>query len=104
MAQIRVCAESEIPVGGCKVVQEGVTRVAVFRLKDGFFAISDVCTHDHAYLSEGNLVDERTVECPWHGAQFDVSSGRVMCMPATEDVKTYKTEIRDGSVFVDVSE
>lgn len=104
MLQIRVCAEDEIPVGSCKVVQNGISRIAVFRLKDGFFAIDDVCTHDHAYLSEGNLVDDRTIECPWHGAQFDVPTGKVMCMPATEDVKVYRTEVHDGAVFIEVPE
>jgi nitrite reductase/ring-hydroxylating ferredoxin subunit len=83
----------EIP----KVVQVGEDRVAVFRLDDGFYAISDVCTHEYALLSEGFCEDGK-VECPFHQACFDIRTGKVLNEPAEIDVETYPTRVEGGVV------
>ncbi len=103
MTQIRVAAFDELPdVGGLKVEVNGV-EVAVFRVGDGVFALADRCSHAEASLSEGEVFDTE-VECPRHGATFDLSSGDALTLPATRPVATYATSVRDGEVFLEVKQ
>src|SRR5207253_10538335 len=71
----------------------------VGRCSQGLFAFSDSCTHKGGPLSDGALVG-CTVQCPWHGSQFDVSSGRVVSGPAERKIVTYDTETRNGEIFI----
>ena len=64
-------------------------------------AIADRCTHADVRLSEGSL-EENAVECPAHGAKFDVQSGRALCMPAIKPVKCYPVRIEGESVIVTI--
>jgi NAD(P)H-dependent nitrite reductase small subunit len=85
--------EEDVP----KVVQVGDDRVAVFRLDDGFYAISDICTHEFALLSEGFCEDGK-IECPLHQACFDIRTGKALEEPAEIDVATYPTRVEGGVV------
>lgn len=78
-------------------------RIAVFRVDDAVYAIGDRCSHAEASLSEGELFDLE-VECPRHGAEFDITTGKQLSLPATKPVPTYATEIRDGQVFVTIED
>lgn len=73
--------------------------------KDGtFYAINDTCTHAGSSLSEGKLQDG-IITCGWHGAEFDCSNGKLKKFPAKiNDLGFYKTEIKDGHVFVNLEE
>src|SRR5215472_7714442 len=76
--------------------------VALFRLGDEVRATSGICTHEFADLDNGFVeADDGTVECPLHQALFDIRSGRVLCAPASENLKVYKVKIEGGDVFVD---
>ncbi|MGH2541671.1 MAG: Rieske 2Fe-2S domain-containing protein, partial [Ardenticatenaceae bacterium] len=59
---------------------------------EGFFAIDDVCTHDGGPLGEGEL-DGAAIECPRHGARFDVRSGEALSMPAILPVRPYRVQV-----------
>jgi nitrite reductase/ring-hydroxylating ferredoxin subunit/uncharacterized membrane protein len=74
-----------------KLVHAGGNRVAVARTEDGYAAFQDRCTHKGGPLSDGVLICG-TVQCPWHGSQFDVHSGEVKCGPAQEPIETYPVE------------
>jgi 3-phenylpropionate/trans-cinnamate dioxygenase ferredoxin subunit len=78
-------------------------RIAVFRVDDAVYAIGDRCSHAEASLSEGELFDLE-VECPRHGAEFDITTGKQLGLPATKPVPSYQTEIRDGEVFVTIQD
>ena len=77
----------------------GNDRVVVGRCSEGLFAFSDHCTHKGGPLSDGALVG-CTVQCPWHGSQFDIRTGRVVSGPAQEKIDTCALEIRGGEVYV----
>jgi len=83
-----------------RLVHVGDERIAVARTEQGYAAFQDRCTHKGGPLSDGALICG-TVQCPWHGSQFDVHSGAVKCGPAEEPIKTYDIagphEIRKGS-------
>jgi 3-phenylpropionate/trans-cinnamate dioxygenase ferredoxin subunit len=66
-----------------------------------FFAVADVCTHDRGPLGEGRLRGY-AVECPRHGARFDVRDGAVKAPPAVKPIARYATRVRDGAVEVEL--
>src|SRR5207253_765125 len=74
-------------------------RIVVGRCGEGVFAFADHCTHKGGPLSDGALVG-CTVQCPWHGSQFDVTTGRVVSGPAERKIVTYDTETRNGEIFI----
>ncbi len=98
---IAVSRADEFAAGQVKVVQAGARRVAVCNVDGAFYAIDDICTHDGGSLDQGEL-DGVEIECPRHGARFDVTSGRATCMPAVVPVKTYPVRIEGGEVQIDV--
>lgn len=73
--------------------------IAVFNLGGEFLATAGVCTHEHAFLSEG-YVDGETVECPLHQGLFNIRTGQALSPPVTEGLRTFKTKVEDGNVFV----
>jgi nitrite reductase/ring-hydroxylating ferredoxin subunit/uncharacterized membrane protein len=94
-----VCNQSELGDGQVMLAKIGNERVVVARCSDGMVAFSDHCTHKGGPLSDGALIG-CTVQCPWHGSQFDVRSGRVVAGPAGAKITTYDVEIRAGEVYV----
>jgi nitrite reductase/ring-hydroxylating ferredoxin subunit len=95
-----VCAAAEIMPGDMKCVFLGQTRILLANVDGKFYATSDVCSHEFACLSEGFL-DGPVVECPLHGAQFDVATGKALSPPADKDLKTYEVTVVDGRLIVD---
>ena len=63
-------------------------RVALFNLNGEIYAIEDVCTHDGGPLVEGTIVDGCEVQCPRHGARFDIRTGAAVRFPAFEPTKS----------------
>jgi 3-phenylpropionate/trans-cinnamate dioxygenase ferredoxin component len=97
---VRVGRTDEIPLNEAKRVDVNGTPVAVFHLPLGFFAIGDTCSHEESSLSEG-FVDEDMVECPKHGAQFEIQTGRNRSLPATKPVASYRVVVEGEEVFVE---
>ncbi len=99
---VKVAAQADIPVGGRKLVEiDGVT-VAVFNVGGKFYALEDVCTHDGGDLASGSLIGHE-VECPRHGARFDVRTGAATRMPAFEPTNTYEVTVEADHVLVAAS-
>jgi len=94
-----VCNQSELGDGQVLLATVGTERVVVGRCSEGLFAFSDHCTHRGGPLSDGALVG-CTVQCPWHGSQFDVRTGRVVAGPAQEKIKVYSIKTLNGEVYV----
>ena len=79
----------------------GNRRIALYRLGGKIHALDDVCTHALALLSQG-FIEGGAVECPLHGARFDIATGRCLAPPATVDLRTYAVRIEGGEVYVRV--
>jgi 3-phenylpropionate/trans-cinnamate dioxygenase ferredoxin component len=75
--------------------------IAVFNVEGTLFAISDTCTHAEASLSEGR-VDGETVECPFHGACFDLRTGEALTPPAIEPVQTFRVLAQEDDIYVEI--
>ena len=87
--------------GSLKAVVGSGEPIVLARWEGEIFALEDCCSHQEFPLSEGTLEDGR-VECVFHGAKFDVRSGKAVQLPAIAPVRTFPVEIRDGGVFVQV--
>ncbi len=99
---IKVAALGDVPSGTCRHVDVGDEAVAVFNVNGTIYALNGTCTHRGGPLGEGEL-DGTIVTCPWHGAQFDVTSGHVVGPPAAEGVRAYKVVVEGDDINVDVS-
>jgi 3-phenylpropionate/trans-cinnamate dioxygenase ferredoxin subunit len=97
--EIGVGPVDAIPDGGVKIVQSGSLFVGVYRIDGQLYAIEDRCSHDDGPLCEGER-EGFCVICPRHGARFDLRTGAVLSLPATEDVESYPVVVRDGEAFV----
>jgi 3-phenylpropionate/trans-cinnamate dioxygenase ferredoxin subunit len=98
---VTVARVDEIPPGTIEVREVNGTRIALCNVNGRFYAIDDVCTHDGGPLDQGFL-EGNLVECPRHGAKFDVTSGRAVVLPAVRPVKTYPVEVDGDDVKVAV--
>ena len=96
---VTVAKVGEIPEGGVKVVRLEDQSVAVFHVGGAYYALEDVCTHDGGPLAEGTLEGD-VIECPRHGARFDVRTGAVLCLPATTPVPTYEVRVEGDEIQV----
>ncbi|MBN2366400.1 MAG: non-heme iron oxygenase ferredoxin subunit [Calditrichaeota bacterium] len=98
---IKVTAEDAFD-GNVHVFEHEGWPIAVYRLEDGYFAIDDTCSHEEASLSEGEIEDGK-IECPLHGAQFDIRTGKNLTLPAVLPVRNYPVKVENGDIFVKVS-
>ncbi|MBI4387139.1 MAG: non-heme iron oxygenase ferredoxin subunit [Elusimicrobia bacterium] len=93
---------AEVPPGHMRIVEAGGIRIAICNVEGVFCAIEDVCSHDDGPLGEGTLRNAE-VECPRHGARFDVRTGRATRMPAVAPVRVFPVRTEGGDVIVEVN-
>lgn len=99
MAFVRAMKVSELAPGSIREVKFGSTVVALANVGGSFYAINNTCLHRGGPLGEGTL-EGKVVTCPWHGWQYDVTTGKTTMNPNT-GVACYPTEVRGDEVFVD---
>lgn len=102
---VPVAKTSDVPVGQVKPVEVGGRRLLICHVEGAvpaFYAIDDTCTHDDGPLGEG-LLDGTAIECPRHGARFDVTTGRVLCLPAPMPVRSYPVRVEGDEIKVEVT-
>ena len=95
---VAVCGEQQLAEGEFQVVWDGDTSIAVYRTAEGWFAVEDVCTHDGAELA-GGPVQGCVVECPRHGARFDLRTGEALCAPAYTPIAVFPIRLEGGVVY-----
>jgi 3-phenylpropionate/trans-cinnamate dioxygenase ferredoxin subunit len=100
---IDICAVSELPPGGMKLVEWEDLEIGVFNCNGEIYAIEDRCSHDNGTLVEGTLDQEKcTVECPRHGSEFDLKTGKPITLPAYVPVDTFPVLIEGDLIKVEV--
>jgi len=95
----RVADASDIPAGRVKTVVVGDRRIALCNVDGQFYAIDDLCTHDGGPLDQGELAGD-VIECPRHGARFDVKTGKVLALPAVKPLTTYPLRVEGNEIWV----
>jgi nitrite reductase/ring-hydroxylating ferredoxin subunit len=100
---VKVAKVSDIPSGEALQVEADGQTMALVQVEGEVYCVQDICTHEHAHLSEG-FCEGYEIECPLHGSIFDVRTGEVKSLPATDDLKTFPVKVEDGEVLVDVED
>ncbi|WMJ73968.1 DUF2231 domain-containing protein [Cytophagaceae bacterium ABcell3] len=91
--------EDELEMNQMKLLHLNGKRIVLAKTQAGYVAYDDRCSHKGGSLAGGSVVCN-TVQCPWHGSQFDVHTGEVKEGPAKEKIKTYKVTIKNGRVML----
>ena len=95
-----MAAAADCQPGSLLLVETGDERVVVVNVEGDFYALLDRCSHQDFPLSDGELTGDR-LECIYHGAKFDVCTGRAVHLPAIRPVKTFPVDVRDGDIFIE---
>jgi 3-phenylpropionate/trans-cinnamate dioxygenase ferredoxin subunit len=98
---VTVAKASDVAPGAVQVFEVDGTRIALCNVDGSFYAIADVCTHDGGPLDQGELEGDQ-IECPRHGALFDVKTGKALTLPAVVPVQTYPVQVDGDDVKVSV--
>ncbi len=94
---ITVAQAEELQVDQMKLLHVGDRRIVLGRTAEGYVAFDDYCTHRGGSLAGGVMICG-TVQCPWHGSQFDVRSGAVKAGPAEQGIGIYRVEQRGSEI------
>jgi 3-phenylpropionate/trans-cinnamate dioxygenase ferredoxin component len=96
---IDIARADELKPGDYRVVDIEDVLIAVINCDGRFYAIEDVCTHDGGELTGGEI-EGCQIECPRHGARFNIQTGEVLTPPAYEPVATFPVRVENGFVQV----
>lgn len=97
-----VAALDEVPVGDVMAIKCQGHEIALYEVDGEIFATDNICTHGQARMSDGFL-EGREIECPLHQGRFDVCTGKALCAPLTEDIKTYPVKIDQLRVLLQLA-
>ena len=100
---IKACSVDQLKLG--EALRLNVEPpIALYKLKDGYYATEDTCSHAQASLAAGDIdLEDCTIECPYHGSLFDIRTGRVLSLPANRPLKTYQVKVAGDEVFVETN-
>jgi nitrite reductase (NADH) small subunit len=101
MPFVRAAKLPEVPVGTIHEIQMAGKAVALANVAGKFYAINNTCLHRGGPLGQGSL-EGKIVTCPWHGWEYDVTTGKVALNPS-EGVACYATEVRGDEIFIDIA-
>ena len=96
----KVAKRSDIPTGTGKAVEVGGKTIAIFNCEGTFYATENACKHRGGPLGEGSL-SGTTVTCPWHGWEYDVTSGACQMDPSIK-VQKFDVKIDGDDILVSV--
>ena len=98
----KVATLDQLPPGGMLGVElpDGLKVCLAHTEEGGLYAIVDRCTHRDFPMSNGSLHGGETIECAWHGARFDLKSGRALKLPAIKAIKTLDVKVDGNDIFV----
>lgn len=96
---VEVASTNELKVNQMKLLHINGKRIVLGRTEQGYVAFNDHCTHKGGSLAGGSMICG-TVQCPWHGSQFNVTTGEVAAGPAKEKIDTYTVSEKKGKVYL----
>ena len=74
--------------------------VCLVRQNGEISALSDICTHQHFSMSQGDLLEDGTLQCAWHGARYDCRTGEVRQIPATSPLPVFQVRLDGDRILV----
>ncbi|HSJ06156.1 MAG TPA: non-heme iron oxygenase ferredoxin subunit [Longimicrobiales bacterium] len=100
---VRVASLEDVPPNTLLHVELEGQMVCLANADGHIYAFRDNCTHRDFPLSQGEIEDG-TVTCAWHGASFEMKSGRATRLPAVKPVRTYEVRVEDDEILIDLSD
>ncbi|MBI2871017.1 MAG: Rieske 2Fe-2S domain-containing protein [Candidatus Omnitrophica bacterium] len=97
---IKACSAAEVPAGECRTVEVSGRQLGLFNVDGKIYCLDNTCPHQGGPLGEGSL-EGSVVTCPWHGWQFDVTTGVSPVNPAAQ-AETVACKIEGGSILVEL--
>lgn len=97
---LKVANPDEIADGSSKIVNVSGRSIAIFRISNQYFAMTNSCLHRGGPLGEGE-VKNYEVTCPWHGWRFNLIDGAFSLIP-TLKLKTFPVKERPDGVFIEL--
>ncbi len=98
---IKIAEVKDVPPGQAAAFEVEGHSIALFNVEGTFYAIGDTCPHRGGPLSKGSVAG-RVVTCPWHGADFALTTGAVVSPPARQGVPSYRVVIDGGDVKIEI--
>jgi len=98
---IKAAETSEVEEGELVPVEVDGEPICLTKVEGVIYAFTDNCTHISGPLNEGEL-HGYVLECPWHLAQFDVRTGKVLRGPARQELYTYTVKVENDAIYVDL--
>jgi 3-phenylpropionate/trans-cinnamate dioxygenase ferredoxin subunit len=103
MAFVKAAAVDEVPKRGLLDLEIDGQKIVLIATGDAYYALEDQCSHEDYPLSDGELMDDdERVECIYHGAKFNVKTGKAVALPAMKPVPSYEVKVEDGDILVDL--
>ena len=96
---VTIATTSELSEGQRLFLNVGGDAIAVFQIAGRYFAIGDVCSHDDGPVGEG-VLQGTEIECPRHGAHFDLETGKALSLPAVVDIPAYPVRVVGDEIQV----
>jgi nitrite reductase/ring-hydroxylating ferredoxin subunit len=96
---VTVARVGDLAPGEMTYVDAGDEPVCLINLDGEYYAISDICTHEEASLSDGTIIGDE-IECPLHGGAFAIRSGQPVALPVVVPVATYRVRVVGDEVQV----
>lgn len=96
---IDAAACDDVPEGDVVGIKVNGREIALYDVEGEIYATDNICTHGHARMSDGFL-EGREIECPLHQGKFDVCTGKALCAPLTENIRTYPVRIENLRVML----
>jgi 3-phenylpropionate/trans-cinnamate dioxygenase ferredoxin subunit len=96
---IAVATVEEVEEGGRLTFDVDGSSIALFNIAGSYFAIADECSHDDYPMAEGKI-EGHQIECPRHGAHFDLNSGKALTLPAVADIAAYPVRVDGDQILV----
>ena len=100
---VRVASEADVPPNTLLSVEVGDFNVCLANADGQIYAFRDNCTHRDFPLSAGEIEDGE-VECTWHGAKFEMATGRATRLPAIKPVQTFEVRVEDGEILIAIDD
>lgn len=98
---VKVATVDDIQPNERVLIELDGIRIAIFNLDGTYYALEDTCTHDGGPLVEGEILDGCQIQCPRHGARFDIRTGAALTMPAFEPTPTYEVQVDGEDIYME---
>ena len=99
--RVTLATTGELAPGERKLIELDGQRIALFNVDGEYYCIADLCSHDDGPVAQGEC-DGYEIECPRHGARFDLRDGKVLSFPAIRDIPSYPVSVKGDAVQIEI--